>query len=239
MKNRITLLIDLDGTVYDKYNGMWEEMSDRIDAFIHYAAGVPTSEVVATREKYYNTYGSALRGLQLHHEINSEEYLAFVHDLDLSKHLSPDKKLRQILKNIPFQKWIFTNSDRNHTMRVLKALGLDDLFDGIFDVWEMLSIPKPQVRAYQHVMTLLGNPDPRTCVFVDDTLKNLPVPQKMGWHTVWVDNDHQDPGADYTIPSLHQLPEVLEKIETKMMYNQIPVHSFISTPHHTQPTALE
>jgi FMN phosphatase YigB (HAD superfamily) len=33
-KNEFTSFIDLDGTVYDKHNGMWEELSARIDFYM-------------------------------------------------------------------------------------------------------------------------------------------------------------------------------------------------------------
>jgi putative hydrolase of the HAD superfamily len=218
--NNFTLFIDLDGTVYDKHNGMWEEMSARIDEYMRSAIGIPEYEVVQIREKYYKRYGSTLRGIQTHHNIDSEEYLAFVHDLDLAKFLSPDPDLRYKLESIPYPKWIFTNSDRNHTQRVLKFLGLEDLFEDILDVWSMFYIPKPERWTYRNAMALAGNPDPRNCIFIDDTLKNLAPPKAMGWHTVWVDSYTFHPTASYSIPKLGCLPEVINQIEARQWNNE-------------------
>ncbi len=213
MKNIKTLFIDLDGTVYNKYNGMWEEMTARIDRYMHDVLGIPQDKILPTREKYYNTYGSTLRGIQMHHTIDSEDFLAYVHDIDLTQYLKPDPALRQALESIPQPKWIFTNSDRNHSARVLRILGLEDIFEGILDVWAMHYVPKPSPWVYKHAMALTGNNDPQTCMFIDDTLKNLGAPQKMGFTTVWIDEfSTQHRFATHVLPQLHQLPALMETI---------------------------
>jgi putative hydrolase of the HAD superfamily len=207
-----TLFIDLDGTVYDKHNGMWDEMSARIDIFLHQNIGIPADQVIATRDRYYAAYGSTLRGIQLNHEIDPEEYLTFVHELDLNKYLKPDPALRNSLAYIPYPKWIFTNSDRNHAYRVLQAVGIEDLFDGILDVWSMFYIPKPERWTFLNAMMLTGYPVPADCVLVDDTAMNLKPARELGWKTVWVDGGAHHPQANYTINRLHELPKVIRRI---------------------------
>lgn len=224
--NNFTLLIDLDGTVYDKHNGMWEEMSSRIGEFMRAVVGIAEEDVVPTREKYYRQYGSSLRGLQFHHQVDTEEYLAYVHGMDLSKYLAPDPDMRYQLASLPYKKWIFTNSDRNHTQRVLQAIGIEDLFEGIMDVWTMHHIPKPETWTYQNARRLVGNPDPSSIIFVDDTIKNLVPPTKMGWQTVWIDGAMANPQVSYTIPKLHYLPNVIEQIEAQGRMNAAPRRTF-------------
>jgi putative hydrolase of the HAD superfamily len=214
MKNITTYYIDLDGTVYDKNNGMLEEMTTRIDRYIHEVLGMPEDQAAALSEKYYRQYGSSLRGLQLHHKIDGEDFLAYIHDIDLDKYLSPDPELRQMLENIPQPKWILTNSDRNHSRRVLNALGLDDIFEGILDVWAMGYIPKPDVRVYQRALAPTGNPHPSGTIFIDDTLKNLKPARQMGIKTVWIDSFNPHPYANLSIPQLHTLPKVLHTTPT-------------------------
>ena len=222
MKNeKLTLFIDLDGTVYDKHNGMWEDMSARIDHFMRTEIGIKDEDVLKTRDEYYTRYGSTLRGLQIHHNIDSLKYLAYVHDLDLSKYIKPEPELRPILQSIPHKKWIFTNSDRNHADRVLKLLGIEDLFEGIFDVWAMQYIPKPEPWTYMNARAMAGNPQPGRCVFVDDTMKNLLPAGKMGWHTVWIDQATAHPAVSYTISKLNDLPNVIERIETSIRIGRI------------------
>jgi putative hydrolase of the HAD superfamily len=210
MKNITNYYIDLDGTVYDKHNGMLEEMTTRIDRYIHEVIGIPEEQAAALSEKYYRQYGSTLRGLQLNHKIDSEDFLAFIHDLDLDKYLSPDPGLRWMLESIPQPKWILTNSDRNHSRRVLDALGLNGLFEGILDVWTMGYIPKPDGRVYQRALRLTGNPDPSETIFIDDTLKNLGPARQMGIKTVWIDSFNPHPYANISLPRLHELPKVMQ-----------------------------
>jgi putative hydrolase of the HAD superfamily len=235
MKNISTLYIDLDGTVYDKHNGMWEEMSARIGRFMNEVVGIPTEEVIPTREKYYRDYGSSLRGLQFHHEIDPEDYLAYVHDLNLNHFLSPDLELRRMLESIPQPKWILTNSDRNHSRRVLDSLGLNGIFEGILDVWTMNYIPKPDRRVYEYALRLTGNPNPAETIFIDDTLMNLGVPHQKGIKTVWVNSSGSHPSADFTISRLHELPSVLQSIQRTFQFtNKI----FPDTPQAAIPLVI-
>ena len=210
---QLFLLIDLDGTVYDRHNGLMDEMTRRIDLFMEHKLGIPKADIAATRNKYYSTYGSTLSGIQMFHKVDPVEYLEFIHDLDLSRFLKPDPRLRKSLASIPHPKWIFTNSDRNHTLRILKYLQIDDLFEGIMDVWEMSFIPKPHSWTYTHAMECIGNPDPRRIVFVEDTLTNLDVPHALGWNTVWITDSLSHPKASFNIPKLMYLKDVIGQIE--------------------------
>ena len=221
-KKDMYLLIDLDGTVYDRNNGMMDEMTRRIDLFMEHKLGIPHADVAATRNKYYSTYGSTLSGIQMFHKVDPVDYLDYIHDLDLAKYLKPDTSLRDSLASIPYPKWIFTNSAKFHAQRVLEFMELDDLFEGIMDVWEMSFIPKPHSWTYKHAIKLIGNPDPRECVFVDDKLINLEVPHSMGWKTVWINGEDQNPKADFSISKIHYLLDVIGQIEFGTWIEGIP-----------------
>jgi FMN phosphatase YigB (HAD superfamily) len=95
---------------------------------------------------------------------------------------------------------------------VLQALGIEDLFEGIIDVWAMFYIPKPELWTYFNAQAIVGVSDPRRCVFVDDTLKNLKPPKELGWTTILVDSRLSHSDAAYSIPCLHMLPQILPTI---------------------------
>lgn len=84
---------------------------------------------------YYKTYGLAIEGLVRHHKIDPLEYNAKVDDaLPMDQILGPDLKLRKLLEDIDKSKvklWLFTNAYVNHGKRVVRLLGIDDMFDGI------------------------------------------------------------------------------------------------------------
>jgi putative hydrolase of the HAD superfamily len=211
MKNEITtLFIDLDGTVYDKHNGLLDIMTSRIHHYMQTVVGIPEEEVIPTGEYYYNRFGSSLQGLQIFYDIDSGHYLEYIHDIPLQDHIQPDPALRQALLSLPQRKWIFTNSDRNHAGHVLSLLGIEDMFEGILDVWAMDYVPKPQRWVYKKALKYAGSPAPQNCLFVDDTLKNLKTAADMGWHTIWMDDSRgKSQNGHLALPKLHYLPQVL------------------------------
>ena len=212
-----TLFIDLDGTVYDKNNGIMDEMSHRIALFMEEVMHLDPTAIPALINRYYGTYGSTLHGILEEHEIDVKYYLDFIHDLDINRYLQPDPVLRETLASIPASKWIFTNSSRSHTGRVLNALGITDLFDGILDVWTMEYIPKPHPWVYHHALEMAGDLNPSNCVFIDDTQRNLPPANSIGLSTVWVGEGYNTSSTSYSISRLHELPQVLELLEQDLV----------------------
>lgn len=216
-KSITTLFIDLDGTVYNRKNGIMDEMSRRIALYMEKIMHLAPPDIPALIDRYYGTYGSTLRGIQQEHDIDAQDYLEFIHDLDIHQYLQPDRALRDSLASIPLSKWIFTNASRSHAERVLSALGIADLFDGILDVWTMEYIPKPHPWVYHHALEMAGDPDPRNCAFIDDSARNLPPANRIGFSTIWVGEGHNTSNAALSIPRLHQLPQALELLEQDLV----------------------
>ncbi len=206
MNNIEYIYLDLDGTVYDQGNGLMETMSKRIVKYGREVLGLPQKEL----DWYYRKYGNTLRGLMQHQHVDAQEYLAYIHDLPLEDYLQPDHRLRRALLSLPQPKWIFTNSWRRHAERTLELLGIADLFVGIVDVESMGYEAKPDPLVYREALRQTGNPDPRTCLFVEDSLANLWPAWEMGWSTVWVSREMQRPFCvEHMIRSLHELPDVV------------------------------
>ena len=79
------------------------------------------------------------------HKIDAKEFLDFVHDVDLD-FLKNDKDLEKEITKIKDKKIIFTNGSRAHAENVTKRIGINKLFDGIFDIVDSNFIPKPLLR---------------------------------------------------------------------------------------------
>lgn len=204
-----TLLLDLDGTVYPQDNGIWEEIAARMEQFMHEKLDLPAAEIPLLRQSYYQQYGTTLSGLRHHFQVDEEEYLKYVHDVPLNKYLHPDQKLRNSLVNLPLKKWIFTNSDKWHSERVLNALNIRDLFEGILDITHFNYMNKPNEKVYQLALKTIGNPHPETCVFVDDSPKNLLPAKQLGMTTILVGRNPQNEFVDHHITSLYDLSAIL------------------------------
>jgi putative hydrolase of the HAD superfamily len=204
-----TLFFDLDDTLYPKTSGLWEAIRARMGDFMRDRLGFPPDVIPDLRRSYFETYGTTLRGLLIHNQVDADEYLSYVHDLPLEDFIQPDPELRDLILSLPHPKWIFTNADSGHAGRVLAYLGLDDCFKGIIDVRAIGFSCKPNLEAYTRALALVGEPDPRYCVLLDDAPRNLQPARQLGFTTVLVGSEHSDPAADYTISRLQDLPQVL------------------------------
>ena len=206
------LFFDLDDTLYSNTNGLWEAIRERMTDFMQERLGFPPDEIPDRRRNYFEKYGTTLRGLQINHSVDSDEYLAYVHDLPLEEFISPDPNLHNLLISLPQQKWIFTNADENHANRVLEILGLSDCFTGIIDVRALEFLCKPDRKAYQRALSLANGADPDQCVFLDDSPRNLEPAYQIGFTTVLVGTSKAHPVATYSVDNLLDLPEVFSQL---------------------------
>ena len=141
---------------------------------------IPEADIPTLREHYFKTYGTTLNGLQKHHQVDKDEYLAYVHDLPLKDYLTPDPVLRQVIASLPTRNLIFTNADVPHAQRVLKILELDDLFDTIVDVNAVAPYCKPMPESFAIAQELADEPDPRRCVMIDDLQRTTRAALNVG-----------------------------------------------------------
>jgi putative hydrolase of the HAD superfamily len=204
-----TLILDLDETIYPSSTGLWDLIGERITMFIHERLGTPLDEIPAIRNGYFHTYGTTLRGLELNHGINAQDYLEYVHNVPIEQILAPDPALRQVLSSYPQRKVIFTNSNKAHSRRVLTQVGISDLIDNIVDIVDINPYCKPQVEAFEKALALLGGLAPSDCLFVDDNLMNIQTAAGLGLPVVYV-NENRQPTLLYpSIRYLEELPLIL------------------------------
>ena len=204
-----TFFFDLDETLYPSASGLWVAIRERIDRYLSERMGFPRDQLAAVREKYFREYGTTLRGLQANYSINTDEYLAFVHDIPLAEYLHQDPELRVALEGIQGRKFIFTNADSAHATRVIKAIGLDGLWDGIIDVHTIAPYCKPMPESFQLALQASGDPKVHTCVLLDDQARITRAARSLGIFTILV--GREDPGyeADEALLNLAGLPGLL------------------------------
>jgi pyrimidine 5'-nucleotidase len=207
-----TIFFDLDDTLYPSTNGLWGAIRERMNRYMEERLNLPPDEVFNLRRHYFLKYGTTLKGLQLHHNVDTDEFLAYVHDLPLKSFLKPDPALRKLIQSLPQKRWIFTNADAAHADRVLDILKLRDCFHGIIDVRANNFFCKPQLEAYHFALTHAGEPDPTRCVYLDDSPRNLAPAMQLGLYTVLVGTSKPDPMAHCAIQSIHDLPRQLPEL---------------------------
>lgn len=205
------LLFDLDNTLYSHELGVVARIDRRINEYMSSRLGIPAGEVDAMRRRFWAESGTTLRGLMAEHPVDPEDYLRYVHEVDLSDLLREDEELRAILGRVGGRKVVFSNASRAHASKVLDLLGIADRFDAVLTLEDFAYVPKPFPDAYATVLARL-RAEPRECTLVEDTLSNLAPARGIGMRTVWVGDPEQDErSVDFVIPRVHEIERVLEK----------------------------
>jgi putative hydrolase of the HAD superfamily len=218
-------LFDLDDTLYPPSSGCFRLVAGRIHDYVRTRLGLEEQEARALQRRYWQEYGTSLRGLMVHHGVEPQAYLDYVHDVPVESRLAPDPALRAVLERLSGHRHVFSNGPEAYVRRVLRRLGVEDLFDRIFDIAACGYIPKPNAAPYALVARALGAAD-EACVLVDDAPANLAPAWRRGWFTVWLRAPESWAGgapglsvreaqagvqADAVIASLAELPGVLAR----------------------------
>jgi putative hydrolase of the HAD superfamily len=205
------ILFDLDNTLYTEESGIFDLIDRRMNEWLISRLHISPEEVNQFRNHYFMKYGTTLRGLMLHHDVNPHDFLHYVHDVPVHEFLTADEELRKMLGIIGSRKIIFTNSDERHATRILSTLGILDQFEKIFDIEAMHFIPKPNPESYQLALEYL-KAAPSECLLIDDMERNLKPARDLGMHTILIGNGNESTGDSHTIANIKELNDVLRKM---------------------------
>lgn len=204
-------LFDLDNTLYPPENGLFGAVDTRINEFLAAHLGVSGPAADELRRRYHDQYGITLVGLMAEHETEPHHYLDFVHHVPVGDYLCPDPALRDLIGGLPGRRSIFTNGSRRHALAVIAALGLEGLFEEIFDIVALGFRPKPAPATYRTVLERLGV-EPYRAILLDDLARNLAPARDIGMRTVLVGQAAPSPAADFTIQTIQDLPAILPQL---------------------------
>jgi putative hydrolase of the HAD superfamily len=190
-----TWVFDLDNTLYPASCDLWPKIDQRITLYLSYLFGLDGMSSRALQKYYYQRYGTTLRGLMEEHGIGPDDFLDFTHDIDRSS-LLPDLALASAITALPGRKLILTNGSRDHALLTAGALGLESMFEDIFDIADADFVPKPAAATYERFFERHAV-DPARAVMVEDLANNLIIPHERGMATVLVvpkpgQMDHRD-----------------------------------------------
>jgi putative hydrolase of the HAD superfamily len=180
-------LFDLDNTLYSGDTKVFDQVDKKMSKFISEKLKVSIEEAKKIQKNYFHEYNTTLNGMIKNHEIDADEFLDFVHDVDLD-FLKADKPLEQEISNLVGKKFIFTNGSKAHASNVTKRIGIEKLFDGVFDIVESDFIPKPSIEPYKKIIEKYKI-EPQYSIFIEDIARNLKPAHELGMKTVWIKND--------------------------------------------------
>jgi len=205
-----TIFFDLDDTLYPSNAGLWQAIKNRMNDYMRERMNIPADEIPALREKYYLQYGTTLHGLQKHHQIDVDDYLAYVHDLPLGNYLTPNPGQRSVIASLPTRNLIFTNADSSHADRVLAALNLRDLFSTIVDVNTVAPYCKPMPESFEIAMKAAGETDPSRCVMIDDLPRTTRAAKSAGMFSILFGETAANGDANACLIDWNELINILE-----------------------------
>ncbi len=187
LQDRRAWVFDLDNTLYPAECDLFAEIDQRMTDFVSRFLRLPRDEARATQKRYYAEHGTTLNGLMSMHGMAPDEFLAHVHEIDLSP-LPRTPELADAIRALPGRKFVYTNGSRGHAKRVTDYMGLGDVFDGQFAIEDSQFIPKPNQASYDAFLSRFDL-DPRTSVFFEDLARNLAPAKEMGFATVLVQSE--------------------------------------------------
>jgi len=183
-------LFDLDNTLHDAGAHVFGELNRTMGAYVERELGLPTEQANALRRHYWLRYGATLLGLMRHHGVKAAHFLHDTHNLPgLERLVNGHRHDFATLARLPGRKFILTNAPRAYALRVLGALRIGHLFDGVITIEDMAMFgqlrPKPDARMLRAMAVSLGVM-PSRCVLVEDTLVHQKSARKVGMGTVWM-----------------------------------------------------
>ncbi|MBD1140836.1 pyrimidine 5'-nucleotidase [Pelagibacterales bacterium SAG-MED39] len=207
-------IFDLDNTLYSGQTKVFSEVDKKMSSFISEKFNVDLIEAKKIQKEYFYEYGTTLSGLMKKKNVNPNEFLEFVHDIDISW-LPKDKLLREELIKLKENKYIFSNGSHDHIKNVTNQLGINDLFDGAFDITDANFVPKPHLDPYTKLIEKFKL-DPKKSILIEDIAHNLEQAKNLGMKTCWLENDEafakKDADKSYIDYKINNLPSFLQKI---------------------------
>lgn len=179
-----SLIFDMDNTLYDYDQRLLERLDVEIVKFIEDRLNLSYKEANELRIHMWHTYGTTMNGVFQEYNIIPSDFMRIYDNIDIShvKKIAPVIKALTLIKQ---KKFVFTNSPRNFADRILKQLGIENCFDGIFCAEDAEFISKPDPEAYYRFLKAFDI-NPKTSCMFEDTIENLETANNLGMQTVWI-----------------------------------------------------
>ena len=185
--NNHYLLFDLDNTLYSAELGFFKLIDANINNYMKEKLHIDTTLIETKRLVYFKKFGTTLKGLQLFYPVDPDDYLEYVHNVNIGAYLKKNIELKKMLDDFDYPKAIFSNGNKEYIKNVLNIIGIQDCFTWIIDIKATDYIPKPYPESFGIALEKL-NAKADQCVFIDDMRRNIKTATLMGFKTVWLQN---------------------------------------------------
>lgn len=177
-------VFDLDNTLYPRHTDLFKQIDWKMTDYVARLTGQNKEDARKLQKQLYRDHGTTLNGLMREYNIDPHNFLADVHDIDYQE-VEHNPALGELIASLPGRKHIFTNGDVRHAENTLRALGIEPIFDSMFDIVAADFEPKPARGPYEkflnaHVV------HPKEAAMFEDMPRNLEVPKTLGMTTVLI-----------------------------------------------------
>lgn len=211
------MLFDNDQTLYKPGSGFKEAVIGSMIPFLAQKLQISESQVTKERERLITKYGHGLTEFVFckeygigHDEFAKATYLS----IPMEKYgISYDVKLQSILQNIDIPKAVLTNNSSEFARKVLKSLGVEQLFEYVIGSNELDYNFKPDKEAFIRAIAIT-NSNPKEMIFVDDNAEFLRPAKELGMTTVLIEdkgNQRNKDYIDYKIKKIYDIEQILRK----------------------------
>ena len=220
--NKKAIIWDLDNTLY-RITPEFGDMLDSVMARVCIEKLGVDLDFDTAKAKVKESYAKYRDG----GEIFYRDYGVDVKDLYNAYHdnvpydmIEPYDGLAERLSQLPLEQFVFTYSSHSLAEKILKKLGLYDIFNGRFYSVEDFECYKKNENSdvYKKLCNKIGV-DPKDCIFVDDSYSNLEFAKEIGMTTIRIyynqnsakDKPYIDTAYKGLQSLLDDLPNQLEK----------------------------
>jgi putative hydrolase of the HAD superfamily len=194
VKEKTTLVFDLDGVLYPASNGYLENVRDNQRKFLTEKFNLSLEDARRVRKEAFEKHNQTLKGLRsLGYAVEHDEFTEYVRK-GYDEYLSCDLRVNKTLERLKLacskrkgKMVLMTNTAEKQARKCLGALNIDEkLFeDGIYGSSFMGDNAKPMPEAFEMVCEDIGV-SPKECVMFEDSFKNLKTCVALGMGGVFV-----------------------------------------------------
>lgn len=197
VKEKTTLVFDLDGVLYPASNGYLENVRGNQRKILTEKFSLSLEDARRVRKEAFEKHNQTLKGLRsLGFAVEHDEFTEYVrkgYDEYLSCDLRVNKTLERLKMACSKRKGkmvLMTNTAEKQARKCLRALNIDEkLFeDGIYGSSFMGDNAKPMPEAFEMVCEDIGV-SPKECVMFEDSFKNLKRCVALGMGGVFVSGE--------------------------------------------------
>ena len=156
------LLFDLDNTLYPSSSAMDKGITTRMLECVADFFNCSIEKAIEIRKERIVHFSTTLEWLRSEGMNDIEGFLAHVHPENEADELTEQPGLREFLISLDYPKSILTNAPKEHSMRVLKKLGIEPLRVG----WSTMN-----PSCWWHKVSVYGL-SPQRCCLIYTSMKS-------------------------------------------------------------------